>query len=74
MTTSEYSEDTLVELPTIALFADMHGKTANCYTETKITTLNGDNNNSIIDSDVLSGMWKGEFRYQPILRYMWQIS
>ena len=34
MTTSEYSEDALVELPTIALFSDMRWETANCYTET----------------------------------------
>jgi type I restriction enzyme R subunit len=34
MATSEYSEDTLVELPTIALFSDMRWETANCYTET----------------------------------------
>jgi len=30
----EYSEDTLVEQPTIALFSDMDWETANCYTET----------------------------------------
>ena len=30
----EYSEDTLVEQPTIALFSDMRWETANCYTET----------------------------------------
>ena len=34
MTTREYSEDALVELPTIALFSDMRWETANCYTET----------------------------------------
>jgi type I restriction enzyme R subunit len=30
----EYSEDTLIEQPTIALFSDMKWETANCYTET----------------------------------------
>lgn len=34
MTTSEYSEDLLVELPTIELFSDMHWETANCFAET----------------------------------------
>jgi len=34
MTTSEYSEDTLVELPTIALFSDMRWETANFFAET----------------------------------------
>lgn len=31
---SEYSEDTLVEQPTIALFSELHWETANCYAET----------------------------------------
>ena len=34
MTASEYSEDALIEQPTIGLFSDMHWETANCYTET----------------------------------------
>jgi type I restriction enzyme R subunit len=31
---NDYSEDTLVEIPTIALFSDMRWETANCYAET----------------------------------------
>ena len=29
----DYSEDTLIERPTIDLFSDLHWKTANCYNE-----------------------------------------